>query len=144
VIDQRVSVVVLTHDRPAELRRTLRRLWQLPEQPHVIVVDNASVAGTVETVVRAFPNIELVRCDRNHGAAGRNEPLATAWREAQRIMREAALAGVLSKALQQTLPGLPWALLRRRAVPPEVDRMYRLVFAQRKSLRATLGPSSRI
>jgi GT2 family glycosyltransferase len=301
MIDPRVSVVVLTHQRPVELQRTLQRLWQLPEQPPIIVVDNASTPGTVDSVVRVFPHVELVRCERNRGAAGRNEgvarvrtpyvafcdddtwweagslrsaadlldthprlaavaarvlvgpdqrtdptcermmqsplhcgdlpgpaliafmagavvmrtdaylevggyerrlflgaeeilmgldlwthgwrivystdvathhhpsragrdptgrriaearnrlwiallrlPLATAWRDAQRIMREAARAGVLTQALRQTVPGLPWALLRRRPIPPEVDKMYRLVFTPRKPMRSRLGSSGRV
>lgn len=71
-----VSVVVLTHDRPAELAHTLQRLQALPERPPVVVVDNASVPGTVARVVRGFDGVELVRCDRNLGAAGRNEGVA--------------------------------------------------------------------
>jgi GT2 family glycosyltransferase len=69
----RVSVVVLTYNRRAELLRTLERLSTLPEQPPIVVVDNASTDGTAEAVAACFPRVEQVRCPRNLGAAGRNE-----------------------------------------------------------------------
>jgi GT2 family glycosyltransferase len=63
---------VLTHDRPAELERTLARLVALPETPRLVVVDNASAPGCVDAVLRRFPGVDSVRCDANLGAAGRN------------------------------------------------------------------------
>jgi GT2 family glycosyltransferase len=72
VKDPRTSVVVLTHNRPRELTRTLHRLTALPEQPPIIVVDNASDARVVPAVLQDFPGVEQVRCERNLGAAGRN------------------------------------------------------------------------
>jgi GT2 family glycosyltransferase len=74
--DPRTSVVVLTHNRPHELRRALSELHRLPEEPAIVVVDNASCPGVVESVVREFPRVELVRCDENRGAAGRNAGVA--------------------------------------------------------------------
>lgn len=70
-----VSVVVLTHDRPAELEHTLARLTGLPERPPVIVVDNASTLD-IGPALRRFPSVEFVRCARNLGAAGRNAGVA--------------------------------------------------------------------
>lgn len=70
--EPRVSVVVLTHNRLSELDAALRRLSALPEQPPLIVVDNASTDGTAEQVTRAFPHVQVVRSARNLGAAGRN------------------------------------------------------------------------
>jgi GT2 family glycosyltransferase len=72
----RVGVVVLTHDRPRELARTLERLRALPERPAIVVVDNASRAGAVDAVLRDFPGVDRVRCERNLGAAGRNAGVA--------------------------------------------------------------------
>jgi len=72
----RVGVVVLTHDRPHELARTLARLEALPERPAIVVVDNASAPGVVDAVLQAFPRVDRVRCERNLGAAGRNEGVA--------------------------------------------------------------------
>lgn len=70
-IESRVSVVVLTHRRPQELERTLSHLHALPEQPALIVVDNAAMADVAE-LVRRFPRAQYVPCPGNPGAAGRN------------------------------------------------------------------------
>jgi GT2 family glycosyltransferase len=75
-LDPRVSVVVLTHDRPRELAHVLGRLCALPEQPAVIVVDNASRPGVVAQVLAQFPQVDAVRCASNRGAAGRNAGVA--------------------------------------------------------------------
>ncbi|HWG64046.1 MAG TPA: glycosyltransferase [Streptosporangiaceae bacterium] len=70
--DQRVTVVVITRNRRAELLRTLAKLAALPEQPGVIVVDNGSADGTAAAVVRAHPGVSLIASRRNLGATGRN------------------------------------------------------------------------
>lgn len=67
-----LTVVVITHDRRAELLHTLGLLTELPERPPVIVVDNASTDGTAEAVEQDFPTVTLIRADRNLGAVGRN------------------------------------------------------------------------
>lgn len=71
-----LTVVVLTHNRARELEHTLWRLATLPERPQVIVVDNASTDGTAERVRQRFPRVQLVRNERNLGAAGRNAGVA--------------------------------------------------------------------
>jgi GT2 family glycosyltransferase len=57
----------MTRDRWPDLERSL---------PHhdapVIVVDNASSDGTPERLARHFPHVDVVRLDRNVGAAARN------------------------------------------------------------------------
>ncbi|OBI23248.1 glycosyl transferase [Mycobacterium sp. E2462] len=70
--DERVSVVVITYNRCAELDRTLRLLAELPEQPTVIVVDNASSDGTADMVRCRHPDVTLVTPGTNLGAVGRN------------------------------------------------------------------------
>lgn len=70
--DGRTTVVVITHNRCAELLRTLRRLRELPERPRVLVTDNACTDGTAEAVRRDFPDVVLLRPGRNLGAVGRN------------------------------------------------------------------------
>jgi GT2 family glycosyltransferase len=72
VTDDRTTVVVITHNRRAELLRTLDRLTRLPEHPPVIVTDNASTDGTADAVARSFPEVGLLRPGRNLGAVGRN------------------------------------------------------------------------
>lgn len=70
--DPRVTVVVITRDRKDELLRTLDLLAQLPEQPPVVVVDNASTDGTAAAVRAAHPHTTLLSPGRNTGAVGRN------------------------------------------------------------------------
>ncbi|WP_031482274.1 glycosyltransferase family 2 protein [Streptomyces bicolor] len=72
VPDGRTTVVVITHNRCAELLHTLRLLRELPERPQVIVTDNASTDGTAEAVRSDFPDVVLLRPGRNLGAIGRN------------------------------------------------------------------------
>ncbi len=58
--------------------RTLSRLRALPEQPAIVVVDNASSDGTAAAITERFPEITLIRMPRNVGAAGRNRGVAAA------------------------------------------------------------------
>src|SRR5256885_16438391 len=74
--DARVSVVVLTHDRPCELARTITELRRLPERPRIVVVDNASRAGVVEAVLHDMPDVERVRSAENRRAPGRHSRVA--------------------------------------------------------------------
>jgi len=68
----RISVVVLTHNRLAEVSGTIEHLLALPEHPVVIVVDNGSRDGTPQTLRQRFPQVRVVACGANWGAAGRN------------------------------------------------------------------------
>jgi GT2 family glycosyltransferase len=70
--DPRVSVVVITHQRRDEVLLALSRLRELPEQPHVVVVDNGSTDGTARAVAERFPEVELIASPENLGAIGRN------------------------------------------------------------------------
>lgn len=70
--DPRISVVVLTHNRPRELESCLQHLTELPEQPSITVVDNASQGPATALVLRHFPGVQRIRSERNLGAAARN------------------------------------------------------------------------
>jgi GT2 family glycosyltransferase len=70
--DPRVAVVVITHQRRAELLLAVARLIDLPERPHVVVVDNGSTDGTADAVREQFPQVELIASPENLGAVGRN------------------------------------------------------------------------
>lgn len=70
--NQQVSVVLLTYNRVDELRRSLDKLLAMPEQPPVIVVDNASTDGTAAMVSRHYQQVGLITLPRNIGGAGRN------------------------------------------------------------------------
>src|SRR4051794_35052172 len=74
--DPRVAVVVITHQRRDELLLAVDRLLALPEQPHVVVVDNGSTDGTADAVRARFPEVELVPSPENLGAVGRNVGVA--------------------------------------------------------------------
>jgi GT2 family glycosyltransferase len=74
--DPRVAVVVITHQRRDELLLALSRLRQLPEQPHVVVVDNGSTDGTADAVRAQHPWVELIASPTNLGAVGRNVGVA--------------------------------------------------------------------
>ncbi len=68
----RLSVVMLTHNRAPEALRSLERTRTLPEEPRVILVDNGSTDGTANLVAARFPEVEILRLPRNIGAAARN------------------------------------------------------------------------
>jgi GT2 family glycosyltransferase len=70
--DPRVTVVVITHNRRAELARTLGHLARLPEKPAVVVVDNGSNDGSAAYVRWSHPEVQLIAARRNLGAVGRN------------------------------------------------------------------------
>lgn len=72
MIDERVSIVVLTFNRRDELLRTLTELARVDESVRIVVADNASTDGTSEAVARGHPRVDVVRLPRNLGAAGRN------------------------------------------------------------------------
>ncbi|SOD99281.1 glycosyltransferase family 2 protein [Blastococcus haudaquaticus] len=75
-MDDRVAVVVITHQRRGELVQALDRLLALPEKPRVVVVDNGSTDGTADAVRTRFPQVELVASPENLGAVGRNVGVA--------------------------------------------------------------------
>jgi GT2 family glycosyltransferase len=72
LVEQRVGVVMITHNRRAEALRSVGRLLALPERPHVVVVDNGSSDGTAEALVSRYPDVEVVASPTNLGAVGRN------------------------------------------------------------------------
>lgn len=72
VHDARVTIVVATRDRCAELMRTLDKLEQLHPRSPIVVVDNASSDETVSSVQRLFPAVDVVALEYNQGAAARN------------------------------------------------------------------------
>jgi GT2 family glycosyltransferase len=68
----RLTVVILTHQRPAELRRTLLHTVGLDTPPPVVVVDNGTGDGTRAMLAADFPAVRLIAMPRNLGAAARN------------------------------------------------------------------------
>ncbi|MGH3938948.1 MAG: glycosyltransferase family 2 protein [Pseudonocardiaceae bacterium] len=70
--ENRVTVVIITHNRRRELLRTLAHMTALPDQAPVVVVDNASSDGTCDAVAEHFSQVRLLRSTRNLGSLGRN------------------------------------------------------------------------
>jgi len=68
----RISAVILTHNRAEEALATVAHMRALPEQPRLVVVDNASGDGTAERIAARFPDVAVIRLPRNIGAAARN------------------------------------------------------------------------
>lgn len=72
----RATLVVLTHNRKAQLLQALRGLGHLKMGWPVIVVDNGSSDGTCDAVREEFPSLLLIRSRRNIGVAARNIAVA--------------------------------------------------------------------
>lgn len=68
----RITVVVITHNRREQLMETASHMTELPDDAPIILVDNASHDGTADAVARSFPQVELIRADRNLGSVARN------------------------------------------------------------------------
>lgn len=116
--NRRVSIIVLSHNRRAQLLATLECLARLPGGWPIIVVDNASTDETASAVAALFPSLVLIRARRDLGAAGRNLGVAFArtpyvafcnddvrWEpgaleQATRILDSAPTVGVLSAHVQ--------------------------------------------
>lgn len=71
----RVSFLISTHNRCAILLDTLAKIdaCGLAEGDYeTIVVDNGSTDGTADAVAAAFPQVRLIRLDRNAGPCSKN------------------------------------------------------------------------
>lgn len=66
-----VSAVIPTHKGQEVIERCLSSLYKSPYEPkEVIVVDNASRDGTQQKVAASFPQVKLIRSEKNLGFAG--------------------------------------------------------------------------
>jgi GT2 family glycosyltransferase len=72
MVDSRISVVVITHQRRQEALGAVERLTALPEQPRVVLVDNGSADGTADAVRKRFTQVDVLALPWNAGAVGRN------------------------------------------------------------------------
>lgn len=100
-----MSVVFLAYNRREPLLVSLHRTLAEGGYPRarleVIVVDNASTDGTAEAVARKFPDVRLVRNERNVGAPGWNAGFALASGDYVLILDDDAYlrAGGLERAV---------------------------------------------
>lgn len=62
-----ISVLIVTRNRPDDLRRCLRSVFDDPTGKEVVVVDNGSTLPQVGEVLAAFPDVKLLRLSRNYG-----------------------------------------------------------------------------
>jgi N-acetylglucosaminyl-diphospho-decaprenol L-rhamnosyltransferase len=71
-LKRKLSLVIITYNRSADLARTLKNLTELPEKVNIIVVDNASTDRTPIMVEALFPEVTLIQLDTNAMVIGRN------------------------------------------------------------------------
>ena len=80
-----VTFLISTHNRRDVLLRTLGELAHVEmwggAVTETVVVDNASTDGTAAAVTTVYPEVRVVRSDRNRGACGKNAGLAVAGGE---------------------------------------------------------------
>jgi GT2 family glycosyltransferase len=77
-----VTINILSFNRKDDLRHTLTKVSEQDyKNLEVIVVDNASLDGTPEMVEREFPDIRLIKMDKNIGIAGWNKGFEVATGE---------------------------------------------------------------
>lgn len=67
----KVTVVIATRNRRAELAVTLGRLKSLPERPRIFVMDNGSVDDTVRSITAEFPSVVVIPLGRDQGPVAR-------------------------------------------------------------------------
>ena len=69
-----VTVNILSFNRKEELRNTLTKVYEQDyKNIEIIVVDNASSDGSAEMVKSEFPEVQLIKLEKNIGIAGWNE-----------------------------------------------------------------------
>lgn len=83
-----LSIIILSYNRKAALRRTLIELGSqgLLDASEIIVVDNASTDGSVEMVAQQFPEVRVLALEANVGVAGFNRGVELAQRERALIL----------------------------------------------------------
>jgi GT2 family glycosyltransferase len=81
-IDPLITFLISSFNRRDVLLRTLSELRQIDQRcgliTETIVVDNASIDGTAGAVGIGYPEVQLIRQNRNTGACAKNAGLAVA------------------------------------------------------------------
>lgn len=72
----RVTVIVMPREQPQGLAGVLQQLRQLPEQPRLIVLDNASCHAAAVAQVARLHGADLVRCEHHLGTSAFNQVVA--------------------------------------------------------------------
>ena len=78
-----VSIVIITWNRKADVLEAVRSVYkQAYPDFEIVVVDNGSTDGTVETLRQAYPQVKLIALETNLGATkGRNAGIEAAMGE---------------------------------------------------------------
>lgn len=75
----RISVIIVTHNRKDDLRRTLRSVHrQMGVEFEVLVADNGSCDGTVEMVRSSYPRVRVIAMGANTGMRAHNRAIQEA------------------------------------------------------------------
>ena len=112
------AVVIATHNRAAALSNTLQELYDLPEQPPIIVADNASTDET-ETACKPFGSrVQYLKLRRNMGAAARTIGAREAGTPFVAFCDDdcAWAAGSLQRAVERLRDHRPVALINARVL----------------------------
>ena len=72
--DVAVGVIIPNWNGADDLRNCLDSLLAQTHLPHIIIVDNGSTDGSVALVQEHYPQVEVIRRDRNYGYAGGVNP----------------------------------------------------------------------
>jgi GT2 family glycosyltransferase len=72
--DKKIIVVIPNWNGGTALRGCIQSLEAQSLKPHIIMVDNGSVDESVALVEKHFPEVEIIRHDRNKGYAGGVNP----------------------------------------------------------------------
>lgn len=73
-VERKIVVVIPNWNGESGLAKCLDSLRAQTLKPHIIMVDNGSVDGSVKLVSEHYPEVEIIRRDRNYGYAGGVNP----------------------------------------------------------------------
>ena len=78
-----ITVLIVTWNRKKDILETVQSIYEQAYQNfEIIVVDNSSNDGTVDTLCHVYPDVKIVPLDRNMGVSvGRNAGIAIAQGE---------------------------------------------------------------
>jgi GT2 family glycosyltransferase len=74
-----VSVITLNWNRKEDLSRTLSLIHKQTYEPkEILMVDNGSTDGSVESIQQSFPSVKIITLPENRGVQGYNEGISSA------------------------------------------------------------------
>jgi GT2 family glycosyltransferase len=74
-----VSVITLNWNRKEDVKRTLSLILKQTYKPkEILMVDNGSTDGSVESIHQSFPEVRIITLSENRGVQGYNEGISSA------------------------------------------------------------------